>query len=83
MHMVSTSFLLSHKPLSAFTCPSDLFCSPEDVYVLIIQSPNDSPPSEDQITSKMLKGTAQSVSLYLYIFLSSSLRTGIYPRETL
>ena len=64
-----------------FPCPPDLLCSPDEIVLLLSCLPSDTSPGPDNIHARMLKSTAQSISIPLSLIFNSSLSTGVFPIE--
>ena len=68
--------MLLYVPL--FTCPSDLFCTAEEIESMLLHMDSH---TTDNITSIMLINTSNSISIPLSIIFNSSLTTGSIPLD--
>ena len=75
---LSLSDILPHFSTN---CPSDLLCTPENIVQLISRLPSHTSTGPDGILSKMLKGTAYSISVPLCKQFNLSLSSGVFPMD--
>ena len=86
--MTSLTMLTSKQPgatsrvlLFMCTCPPDILCTEEEVYELLCSLDTSTSNGDDDISAKMLKATAQSITPVVTQIFNISLKLGEIPSE--